>query len=309
MLKPFPIFPSEFSKLIDVRLGGILLNSWMVLCSILLVNYLILKLAKSRTVAKEIITLIIIFFCYEFLLILAYIFTFDSYEASYVASLNRYNSSILLAVSLLMLKNLINLVQVKKLFTSSIGIGCLFIIAFATPQPLLDDLPHLNDMPARSSFAFQEENISNQNARKSVMGVNRILQTFRSNSTYFISQNSKGLEKYIFNYEVLPNLSNYGCWSIGEPYVSDDIWTCKGNLIDYISNYEYLVIYYSDSEFWQLNSNLLVDLSMRRKSGIYKIEKKGEQLVLRLVRPLSAHYPSLPIAEAKIERVQNIRLI
>lgn len=100
-------------------------------------------------------------------------------------------------------------------------------------------------------------------------------------SSYFISQGSTGFEKYVFNYEMSPDKSNWWCWSLGE---KTNQWTCDKPLEDVIKGYKYLAIYYADPGFWLAARSRLAPGSQEVDNGVYRIINTGEKIELQLVK-------------------------
>jgi hypothetical protein len=74
---------------------------------------------------------------------------------------------------------------------------------------------------------------------------------------------------------MLPNPPN-DCWSIGEKYNEDDVWTCHQPLGYLIKDYAYLAIYQADERFWHDNAGLFEVDGRDKPRGVYRIEKTAE---------------------------------
>jgi hypothetical protein len=63
---------------------------------------------------------------------------------------------------------------------------------------------------------------------------------------------SNGTENRIFNYGIVPRKGNRSCWSIGQPYDDDDVWTCPMTSKEFgqiLIDYDYLFVARSDDKF------------------------------------------------------------
>ena len=101
---------------------------------------------------------------------------------------------------------------------------------------------------------------------------------------YFINQNSDGFEKHVFAYSILPNKTIDWCWSFGNKYNSNDVWTCDQNLIDLVKDFDFLVIYYTDKKFHANYKSYFFKLNEEQTDAIFKIENsKTNEIKFTLV--------------------------
>jgi hypothetical protein len=87
----------------------------------------------------------------------------------------------------------------------------------------------------------------------------------------------------MFAYLILPNKNNWGCWSVGKPYGSQDVWTCDKSIAQLLIGYDYLVVGNGDDNFWDQTSRYLEDKLDARQQGIYKVSFLGNKLQLDLM--------------------------
>ena len=100
---------------------------------------------------------------------------------------------------------------------------------------------------------------------------------------YFISQNSSGYEKYIFNYLLVPNHSSPWYWSFGPKYYECDVWTSNTEFKEKIKGYSYLAIYNADSQFWDKNKLLFDAKSRNIPYGAFKIIWNGTKVTIEKI--------------------------
>jgi hypothetical protein len=112
----------------------------------------------------------------------------------------------------------------------------------------------------------------------------KTLETIKpKDSVYYIYQQSTGEEKYMFAYLILPNKNNWGCWSVGKPYGSQDVWTCDKSIAQLLIGYDYLVVGNGDDNFWNETSPYLTPGSNTGRQGIYKVSFPNSKLLLTQV--------------------------
>jgi hypothetical protein len=110
-------------------------------------------------------------------------------------------------------------------------------------------------------------------------------QIHPGDKTYFVAQNSNGLERVMFYYAMLPNtVSTKWCWSLGQKYFDGDVWTCNQSLQELLGDFEYLALYRGDDQFWRNNQSFFEPASIGDPRGLYKIDRKGGQILLTRVK-------------------------
>lgn len=141
--------------------------------------------------------------------------------------------------------------------------------------------------------------------------VNSISTVVPKNAKVFtVWQSSTGLERSIVMYELIPRKLNSNATSFGERYFSGDVWTSdvsSDRFAQTISAYDYLLLAYTDQNFWQhygrlfskdVKSKPFAEYLICRTSGfngfrkqgctmhsasvyLFRIDKKNNKVVLR----------------------------
>lgn len=200
------------------------------------------KIKKINLISIQ-IALLLGFIAYSFGLLLMYLFAFGVYEATYLASMSRYLHIYYIAWSLVTLyflydatKNLTYTMQ--KSLESICVTGCFMALVYVIqyhPKPQV---------------------IATQQLRQPIAIIaNAVKKYTPAHSKIFtLWENSVGFERAVLAYELMPRKPNLGCTSVGKSYVKNDVWTCDitpQNLLQQISQFDYLLLAYTDKNFWK----------------------------------------------------------
>jgi hypothetical protein len=98
-------------------------------------------------------------------------------------------------------------------------------------------------------------------------------------NVYFISQNTNGYQNYLFHFLNLPSNSNFWCWSFGDIYNPQDIWTCKSNLEQELLQYDYLVVHYGDPNLHNFYPDLFISEN-DNFNAIFKVTQNNDRIKL-----------------------------
>ncbi|MRS90031.1 hypothetical protein GJV04_08270 [Enterobacteriaceae bacterium RIT714] len=221
-------------------------------------------LSKGRRLQTSAITVILplMFIAYISFLVYCYIAFFSEYEARRLASFERYAGSFLLAWSAFMFFTLIDRSWCGfNHLTSLISIAAVAILIYGVTGYYKLDLQKIRPEVKKAILRKDVERLSNIVWPKLKTG----------DSVYFIAQDTKGLEKLAFSYEMQPYRVNNWCWTLGKKYYPDDVWTCDKNLYDVVKGYKYLAIYKADKQFWDLYSSHFSKIVESDGVGFYKI--------------------------------------
>jgi len=208
---------------------------------------------------------------YEAFLLAAYLMFFTEYEGVRLASFERYSATYYLAWVLILYSIAIQQTEYheKKPFATLI-IAISLISFYIVPKGFYNDIttisPSKDALLTRSKVAALVDPI-----RKNIKA---------GEKAYFISQNSTGFEKYIFNYLMLPYDSVWWCWSVGSKYHANDVWTCDQKLEELLQGYNYLALYRADEKFWTNNSRIFEPTAYPKTSGTFKIERSKKNISL-----------------------------
>ncbi|KLU14247.1 hypothetical protein AAY47_17780 [Xenorhabdus griffiniae] len=101
-----------------------------------------------------------------------------------------------------------------------------------------------------------------------------------NDKSYFIIQNSTGFEKYIYNYLMSPFHTSWWCWSLGDKYYNNDVWTCGGDISSYVHEYNYITIFRADAKFIERNKKYILN-GDNLKNGNYIINSYSDSLKIK----------------------------
>jgi hypothetical protein len=257
----------------DFATGSFHLVSTTSLLIIILCLFISLSIISETFGKKDFFLVILTFFLFESFLFLSYILVFSTYESVRVASMTRYNSAVFFAVIVIFLYKLeesvalVDSIRSKTLiFFVSMGI---IVSGNGFFQNLINVDEYKDARPQRQSlesFVGELDSFSDVNQR-----------------TYFIDQNTNGYTMWMFRYLVIPRGTNSWCWSVGEKYNLEDVWTCRETPNELFGGYTHLAIYNADQNFWQwaLSNGIRVDFIKDR--GHYKIQGGSKGSVISLV--------------------------
>lgn len=101
---------------------------------------------------------------------------------------------------------------------------------------------------------------------------------------FLVAQGHGELIKSIFYNTFMPHYLSIECYSFGQPYSAEDIYTCNKSFLESIKGYDYLVIFDADAQFWALNASLFTADDVGLTSGTFKIDwtKNGPKFVKRI---------------------------
>lgn len=209
---------------------------------------------------------------YAFALMLLYVFAFNEYEGSNLASIERYLGTYTLAATalaaLVVLNKLTERVEANRIALPCLCLAlCLFV--FWAPDVLRRAQPVLSET-ASSSFELEAQFIASK--------------TEPDDRVYFISQKDNGFNTYHLAYYISPRKTNTNINSrFGEPGLS--VYNTKASLVELqgmIKGYDYLYLDTVDEYFAEHYSSLFDDPDEVEEKGLYEIETDDE-VRLRLI--------------------------
>ena len=245
---------------------------------LLLVLILVHKKEKDKDKSRSIITLLYLGeILYAVVLLLLYMRMFSEYEATNLASFERYfgiylNAILFFAIYLILYKNEEN---------TKIGIRLLLLFIFV--------LTTSNASSFVNSIYNNKINIQNTITMRQpyIESANRIVNKIGESSKrkiYVVAQNSSGLEKWILRYELRNILKGYNdnhAWSIGEKYNDKDVWTVnysKSEFEDILyNNYDYIYFYNVDQKFIEQYGEIFHNRDIKNDQ-LYKIDREKNQI-------------------------------
>jgi len=264
------------------------------------------KLLRRRVVIDQFF-LLLGFFGFLAGLLLMYMFAFSSYEAVRLASFSRYTKIYLIGWAL---------------FTYGRFLPALFSVSFAWKRKLSTTLTGilLLGLPVflMTSHAAR---VRKDRDIQSLWNTQRVIKRVAKSVSAFVPENAKvftvwqastGLERAILMYELIPRKLNINATSFGKRYFSGDVWTSDisaDKFAQEISSYDYLLLAYTDQNFWQhygslfpegVNEHPFAEYLICRTSKfngfrepgckmqsasvyLFRIKKKGNKVLLRAV--------------------------
>ena len=222
---------------------------WLALCLMFL--WMIWRTGKNYSTLERAVPFAMIFsgYClYLFVLLLLYLFSFGSYEGTRLASFNRYESTYLIGVVIVLFG-----VSVSQYFenkqdrttTISLIVICFLAMLPHSERGVLDVYNAIKGVGRDKDFEYI------------IQYSQEVVRVTPPNShVYFIWQGMTHNEQNeAFNYGVMPRITNMGCTAIGEPYPrpdGDDVWTCPmipSEFEQKLMDYDYLLIARTDKKF------------------------------------------------------------
>lgn len=212
---------------------------------------------KTR-IAIASILLLAMWLVYVGFLLLCYFLYFSEYEAIRLASFERYTASFALGWLVFIWATIPQLIRGRYL-------KVLYFVLPMTALYFTQNQFYKDIHKISSDEKFIDARIK----------INEYVDALRSvikpgDKVYFIIQNSSGFEKYMFNYAMQPYKTLWWCWSLGAKYSKDDVWTCNNTIEQAAKDYNYVVIYRGDEQFWHNNKRFT---SGETGNGIYKVDK------------------------------------
>lgn len=252
--------------------------------SIIMILFCYLIHQQEKNKYKSRITILILFageLLYIFIMLLLYLMKFSEYEATILASYDRYIGIYLNAILFFVIFLIINNKNNEK-----IGKNLLILISFIIINiPINNFLSMIcyNRNDIQNTINNRQEYIRSYNMIKNKIGENK------KSKIYIIVQNSDGLDKWILKYSIRDilsgvNDSDYWSWSLGEKYSDGDLWTKNIDsnewMDELIKNYDYVFLFRVDEPFIKKYGNLFDNNKNIRDNELYKVNINTRKLIL-----------------------------
>jgi hypothetical protein len=200
------------------------------------------------------------FSIYLFGLLMIYIFIFSEFEGMNLASYMRYMNGYLMGMGLLTVISCSLLTKIyhvsKKAAWGLVFFLCVLLIALYQPRSFLLSLTPTD---------YATNKTASTSVRQIIKPYISLVQKYTASGDHiwFIYQQSRGLERVIFRYEISPyRQSNGSDWALGKPYkkfeeeFGKDLWTTPFSQSSFAKeiiagHYKYLLIAYGDDNFWE----------------------------------------------------------
>ncbi len=218
-------------------------------------------------------------------LLLSYLYAFSEYEGLRLASFYRYSNTFVLAflltgVGLVFMNGSKRTLLLYKKHQSRLYIFgfalTLFLYTFFTPHFGILTRKNTTAMNIRVQMRPQIELI--------------LSQVRRDQKIHIIYQNSSGYEAKIIQYEILPRVTNGNCFSLGERYYPEDVWTCPLSQEEWetqLNGYDYVFFAKIDEKF------------IRSYGGLFASQTADNDFLFQ-VKHLYDHIKLIPIKPATL---------
>jgi hypothetical protein len=205
-------------------------------------------------------------------LLFAYIAFFSNYESIRLASFERYAGTFYLAWLLITCAVSINVLLGHRVSRKQlVGAYLLLALTFAiSPQRFKDEV--------RSA----PSDIGNRDLRNKIKRLADLALSHakKGDAAYYIGQASKGYDFLMFRYLAAPlSRGQTWCWSLGDKYYDDDLWTCPESIVKVVPGYELLVIGNADEQFWRHNQRYFDPEDRLLKEGVFRINTTKDGII------------------------------
>ncbi len=195
------------------------------------------------------------FLVYFIGLLSLYLFTFDNYEGSALASYTRYASTYIFmwAITIFTLCASSTNASFKK-YSMVTWVVLMLALTPWKPFDFLYKKPVNKEYVQNLMLAYEIDHIND----------------IHNAAIYIIFQGSNGEENSFLRYYTYPNRTNHHCASIGKPLQADDYWSCNltlENLTKILSDYDYVWVVHGDN---RLEKNYGV-IFPKNPHGLYRI--------------------------------------
>ena len=255
-------------------------NIYIITFVLIIFSILIYKNEKKSEKRKSLFGFLTVYLgelLYLFLMLILYILMFSEYEATHLASFNRYIGIYLIAILyFLVFITIFRSIEQKK-YTNLIVM--LFILLLNIN--IHNTLSYLKN--------FKKNNYNTQMVRKdyinSANSIRKKIDKKKKYKFYIIVQNSSGIDKWILRYEIrdiLKEMNEGFNWSLGEKYDDDDIWTLNISKNEFKNilfkeKYDYVFLYRVDNKFINRYGSIF-DYDKIKSGQLYKVNRSNNKI-------------------------------
>jgi hypothetical protein len=249
--------------------------------SLFLIAMLVICRCEKQRVKRGSITILMVVLStslvgYLFFLLITYMFFFGEYEGVRLASFSRYAGTYYVSLNFILFSMLVNqYLKITQEKHRSNLLGFLLVFSIATTLPSVYSAA--KDVGKIFLYKYPDK-MASLDKYSSLLSE----QLSPSKKIFFVWQNSTGYEMQAFSYGVIPHHTNNWCWSVGEKYYPEDVWTCEMDIAAFttsISEYDYLFVAHADPIFWKRYS-LLFNAENTGDGFLYKVLKDDDTLRL-----------------------------
>ncbi len=266
-IRPFNYVGSQGSSPKMLANQGTLIN-WTIILLITTSLVIFVKKKNKEKIFKDIISYLILFaslFGWILFHLFIWLLVFSEYEGVVLASYERYLSTFLMGISILLFITIIKEIKSVKI------ISILFFLTIFTFNYFKISFEILLKKPIYSYDFKRNEIIILANKTKKIIEKN--------NRIYYIRQDSNGYEAMIFRYEMSPdNYVQDWSWSLGNKYREEDVWTVPISIEELKSillSYDFIVLDKIDENFIKIYGKLFNFSNKLNSVKIWKINKEN----------------------------------
>ena len=207
-------------------------------------------------------------------LCVSYMFKFSEYEATRLASYERYIGTIFLMLWTVIVLTTIRLPSEYGCRGNRLSVLFLCVIFLVTP--FSEVYSFINKQTVKSSIKTRNNYSDFAKTVSYLIGQNKA-------KIYFISQQNNGYDYWIMRYLLRPySFSKNFSWSIGKPFYDGDVWTRTIMADEWqrelLNSYDYVFLYKLNEYFFEKYSCLFSNPNLVGEKILYKVNKDSGQL-------------------------------
>lgn len=206
---------------------------------------------------------------YIFGLCVSYMFKFTEYEATRLASYERYMGTIFLMLWTVIVVAIIRLSSGRAARGNRLNVFLLCIILLVTPMSEVYSFLHKSTV---------KSSIETRNKYNDCAKMASYLIGDKEAKIYFISQQTTGYDYWVMRYSLRPyTFSENFSWSIGKSFYDGDMWTRTIAADEWqkelLNSYDYVLLYKLNDYFIEKFSCLFSNPNLVREKLLYKVNK------------------------------------
>lgn len=200
-------------------------------------------------------------------LCITYISKFSEYEATGLASFERYINIVYMAVWLVFILLFLGVLQEKARWSFTVELMAIALVL--SISPLGGVINYIRRGSVDDSLAYRALFQPISDALEKIPTTSRV---------YFIAQGSAGYEYWVTKYIARPHILSNGGWSIGEPFFEGDIWTREISVEEWheelIEFYDYVLLYRVNDYFIDNYAPLFDAAKDIGNDSLYRVNKE-----------------------------------
>lgn len=267
------------ARTVTIGNTGITLNYFVLMLLFIIFIWALIVLYRKRDSFYQkkgrilMATICIQFVVYIVGICITYIFKFGKYEATLLASFDRYIEIGFLAVWIVIIMLILTMTQEYCKEQYLVGLVMIFVLTVVSPMEAVHNYTWRNTIETSVSIREQYVPLTTK-VKQTVPETAKI---------YFISQESNGFDYYVMRYNLRPNhMNSANTWSIGETFYEGDIWT-RGItpekwMEELVQSYDYVAIYNLNDYFIENFSVLFDNAEGVEGNCVYRVNKETKIL-------------------------------